>query len=142
MPLNGYTMGRDVSVDINTSNGPLRLPTVTKFSANPVIGNVTVRPLNGPKQEMEFPDGWKGSITFERTDSTADDYQAQWEADYFNGVNRPPATITETIQESDGSVSTYRYTSVSLALTKAGDKTGDKTVEQEFTWTSLRRLKA
>lgn len=141
MPLNGYTMGLDVSVDINVSTGPLRLPKVTKFTADPVIGNVTVTPLNGQKDDLEFPNGWKGIISIERTDSTADDYQAAWEADYFNGVARAAASITETIKESDGSSSTYRYTNVYLHLSKGGDKAGDKTVQQEFTWTARRRLK-
>ncbi len=141
MPLNGYSMGKDVSIDINTPNGPLRLPKVTKFTAEPVLGNISVTPLNGPTEEAQFPKSWKGTISLERTDSTADDYQAQWEDDYFNGVTRPPSTITETIQEVNGSQSTYRYTSVQLQLMKAGDKSGDKTIEQEFSWTAQRRRK-
>jgi hypothetical protein len=141
MPLNGYTMGLDVTVDINTASGPLRLPKVTKFTADPVIGNVSVTPLNGQKDDLEFPNGWKGTISIERTDSTADDYQAQWEANYFAGVTQDPTTITETIKESDGSTSTYRYTNVYLHLSKGGDKAGDKTVQQEFSWTARRRLK-
>jgi hypothetical protein len=141
MPLNGYTMGLDVSVDINADSGPLRLSVVTKFTADPVIGGLSVTPLNGQKDELEYPNGWKGTISLERKDSTADDYQAKWEDDYFNGVVRAAATITETINETDGSTSTYRYTNVYLHLSKGGDKAGDKTVQQEFTWTARRRLK-
>jgi hypothetical protein len=141
MPINGFTMGRDVSVDINTSNGPLRLPAVTKFTSEPVLGNISVTKLNGITEEAPFPKSWKGTVSIERQDSTADDYQAQWEADYFSGVIRPPSTITETIQESNGGASTFRYTAVQLQLAKAGDKAGDKTVEQDFHWTAQRRLK-
>ncbi|WP_426102905.1 hypothetical protein [Pseudomonas sp. PSPC3-3] len=141
MPINGFTMGKDVSIDINTSNGPLRLPAVTKFTSEPVLGNISVTTLNGVTEEAPFPKNWKGTVSIERRDSTADDYQAQWEADYFGGVTRAASTITETIQESNGSFSTYRYTSVQLQLSKAGDKAGDKTVEQDFNWTAQRRLK-
>jgi hypothetical protein len=141
MPLNGFTMGKDVSVDISTSNGPLRLPAVTKFSSEPVLGNISVTKLNGVTEEAPFPKSWKGTITIERQDSTADDYQAQWEADYFAGITRLPSTITESIKEANGRDTIYRYTAVQLQMSKAGDKSGDKSIAQDFTWTAQRRLK-
>lgn len=140
MPLNGYTTGQDVSIDINTSVGPLRLDKISDFKAKPVFKQHSVPLLNGPTDKFSVPDGWEGSFSLTRNNSTGDDYQAQLEDDYFNGISRTKSVITETIKESGGS-STYRYTGVNLNMTDAGDKTGDKTVTQQFTWTALRRIK-
>lgn len=141
MPLQGYTIGRDVALDVMTSSGVLRFDKITKFTRKPKVGTQEIVPLNGQTDELQWPKGWNGTITIERTNSTADDWQAQWEDDYFNGVNRDPSTITETITESNGSVSVYRYENVQLHLTDAGDASGEKTVAQEFTWTARRRKK-
>lgn len=141
MPISGYSIGRDIALDVMTANGALRFDKIMKFTKKPKIATQEIVPLNGQTDELQWPKGWTGTITIERTGSTADDWQAQWEDDYFNGVNRDPATITETITEPNGSTSVYRYENVQLHLSNAGDASGEKTIEQEFTWTARRRKK-
>lgn len=141
MPLDGYSLGRDVAIDVNTSTGVMRLSKVTKFTKKPKISNQEITLLNGVTDELQWPKGWTGTITLQRSDSTADDWQAQWEDDYFNGVNRDPSTITETITEPNGGTSVYRFEGVQMHLSNAGDASGEKTIEQEFTWTARRRKK-
>lgn len=137
----GYTLGRDVAVDIITASGPLRLPKVTKFSSRPKFASQEITTLDGNTDELSSPKGWEGDIDIERADGTADNYQAQWEDNWFNGVSNGTIAITETISESGGGVSVYRYEGVVLRLKNAGDKQGDKTIPQQFQFTARRRKK-
>lgn len=137
----GYNTGKDVSVDINTPTGPIRLGKIMNFKSKPKVSNTEIVPLNGQTDELQIPKGWTGSFDAERIDSTLDDWWAQFESDYYAGVNRNPATITETIEEVDGGVTTWRYTNVILTLDNAGDKEGDKTIRQSMSFTARRRLK-
>lgn len=141
MPLDGYSLGRDVAFDVNKATGVLRLAKVIKFTKKPNITSQKITLLTGVVDELQWPGGWTGTIQFQRDGSTADDWQAQWEDDYYNGVNRDPSTITETITEPSGKTSVYRYENVQLHLSNAGDASGEKTIEQEFTWTARRRKK-
>lgn len=137
----GYNTGKDVSLDINGSNGPMRIDKIMKFTSKPKVQKNEIVPLNGQTDELMIPKGWEGTFEAERTDSTLDDFWAQFEADYYNGVTQAPATITETIAEVGGGSSTYRYTNVVLVLENAGDKEGDKTIRQSVSFTARRRLK-
>lgn len=137
----GYSLGRDVAIDIITASGPLRLPKVTKFSSKPKFANQEITTLDGNTDELLTPKGWEGDIDIERTDGTADNYQSQWEDNYFNGVSNGTITITETITETGGSTSVYRYEGVVLRLENAGTKQGEKTITQSFKFTARRRKK-
>jgi hypothetical protein len=129
----GYNTGKDVSIDINTPTGPIRLSKIMKFDSKPKVTNQEITPLNGLTDELMIPKGWTGTFEAERTDSTLDDWWAQFESDYYNGVNQAPATITETIQEVSGGITTWRYTHVILKLEDAGPKS--------MSFTARRRLK-
>ncbi|MBV6817507.1 hypothetical protein KWG64_06080 [Rahnella sp. PD12R] len=140
MPQNGYTLGRDIAVDITTANGPIRIPVIISFDAKPKVNSIEVIPLNGQTDELLIPKNWGGTIEAERQDATLDAYWAQFEADYYNGIERLPGTITETITEANGSVSVWRYQKVQLHFTDPGKKEGDKTVRQTMTFTATRRV--
>ncbi|HHS9775819.1 TPA: hypothetical protein ACTW8Y_000448 [Raoultella ornithinolytica] len=140
MPLNGYTVGRDVQVDINTAYGTVTIPVIIAFDANPKVNQVDVTKITGETDTLMIPKNWEGSIEAERQDATLDRWWAQWESDYFAGVNRAAGTITETITESNGGVSVFRYIGVQFNFTGAGKKQGDQTVRQTMTFTAKRRL--
>ena len=137
----GYNTGKDVAIDINTPYGPIRLPKIMNFDSKPKVTNNEITPLNGLTDELMIPKGWTGTFEAERVDSTLDDWWAQFESDYYAGVNQNPATITETIQEVGGGVTTWRYTHVILKFEDAGKKEGDKTIRQSMSFTARRRLK-
>lgn len=141
MPQLGYSLGRDVAVDINTPTGRLRIPKVTKFNSKPQLTTNKITALNGITDTLQSPAGWEGSFDAERMDGTLDDFWAQWEENYFNGVDQQNGSITETIQESNGTVSVYRYENVSFHLTDPGNKEGDKTIKQTLAFTANRRKK-
>lgn len=141
MPLNGFSVGRDVSLDIIGAAGPLRFSLITGFSCKPDITDQKIKGLDGITRHVRFPDGWAGSFDVTRQDSTIDDYFAQIEANYYAGMNEQPCTITETITEVSGAVTQYRYLQVLLKLDDAGSWQGDQTVKQKVSFVAARRVK-
>jgi len=141
MPLNGFTVGRDIALTFVGPNGPLQFNLITDFRSKPEITDQKIKGLDGITRHVRFPDGWSGSLSIERQDSTIDDYFAQLEANYYAGLNEQSMTITETITEVNGSVSQYQYTGVLLKLDDAGDYSGDKTVKQSVSFVAQRRFK-
>ncbi|MFX8844608.1 hypothetical protein ABTM93_19195, partial [Acinetobacter baumannii] len=83
MPNNGFSVGRDVSLAIVTSAGPLRLSLITNFNSKPLTKEQSIKGLDGITRFVRFPDGWQGGFDVERQDSTVDDYFGQLEANYF-----------------------------------------------------------
>ncbi len=125
MPVNNYSVGRDISFTLSTPNGVLNLSGITSYSSKKKNTMLTRKGLGGKTNHGVIPDGWEITIQLDRKDATVDRYFAARDADYFNGVNVPSGTIYETITESDGSVSQFRYTEVVLQFEGAGDWKGD-----------------
>lgn len=141
MPINNYSVGRDVALDITGPNGPLVLSQVVGFMSKPDITDQKIKGLDGITRHLRFPDGWSGSFDIERQDSTLDDYWSQLEANYYAGLNEAAVTITETIQEVNGSISQYRYLQVLLTIEDAGTYKGDASVHQKLRFVAARRVK-
>lgn len=141
MPVNGFSVGRDVALTINTPEGVVRFPLITGFDAKPEVATQKVKGLDGLVRNVVFHDGWTGSFDIERQDSSLDDYWAQIEADYFAGFSSGAATITETITEVSGAVSQYRFDGVVLKLDDPGNWKGDATVKQKLSFMASRRIK-
>lgn len=141
MPVNSYSVGRDVTLNINTPQGALKVAKITRFSPKQETSDIKVKGLDGIIEHMVIPDGWSGSIDVERKDSTLDDYFAQLEANYYAGLNLAQVSITETIKEANGKVSQFRYEGVQLKLGSAGDWAADQTVKQQLDFMAARRIK-
>lgn len=141
MPLNSYSVGRDLSLDITGPNGPLAFSQIISFTSKPDITDKKIKGLDGITRHLRFPDGWSGSFEIERQTSAVDDYFSQLEANYYAGLNELPITITETIQEVSGAVSQYRYLQVLLTLEEAGNFKGDDSVHQKLRFVAARRVK-
>ncbi|MBV8656621.1 MAG: hypothetical protein JO142_02240 [Burkholderiales bacterium] len=142
MAVNGFSVGKDVTVSVNTATGPLQLNLVTGFTAKPTMVDIKVKGLDGITRHVRFPDGWAGEIDIERADSTLDDWWANWEANYYAGNAEQSGTITEVIQNPDGSVSTYRFRQVLLTFDDPGNWRGDSTVKMKCKFVAARREKA
>lgn len=141
MPMNSYSVGRDVSLVIVGANGPLAFSQITGFQSKPDITDKKVKGLDGVTRHLRFPDGWSGTFDIERQDSTLDDYFAQVEANYYAGVNEQPVSITQTIREVNGSITQYRYMNVLLTPDDAGSWKGDDSVKQKLKFVAERRIK-
>lgn len=139
MPLNGFSIGRDVGLTLVTGSGPLTLNLITGFQSKQETTETTIKGLDGVTRFVRFINGWTGGFTLERQDATLDRYFAQLEANFYAGINEQPVTLTETITEVDGSVSQYRYLGVLLKYDDAGEYRGDQTVKQTLSFVSTMR---
>jgi len=140
MPVNNYSVGRDVSLVLVGASGIVSLGLITGFSSKQGQIDIKIRPLNSAPVNLVLPDGWTGSFKLERQDSSADDYFANLENNYYAGLNNLPLQINETIQESSG-ITQYRYTQVYLKFDDTGDWAGDKSVPQSVSFVASRRQK-
>lgn len=140
MPVNGFSVGRDLTLNVVTPKGQLRFPLSTEFEANPDLRDEKRMGLDGTARHALFHQGWHGTIMFDRGDPNFDDYWAQIEADYYQGLNQGSATITETITEVSGAVKQYLFTGVVLKPTAMGNWKGDQVVAQKIEFLASRRL--
>src|SRR5260364_324315 len=108
MPLNGLSIGRDITLDLITPNGPLRLNGITKFTSKPDVVDEKIKPLNRAPIHLRFPDGWSGSFETERDSDALDRHFARAEDDYYLGVNEPPSKMPETTAQPNSAISQYR----------------------------------
>lgn len=131
MPAQDFNIGRDVTLDVYDPNaGLLRFKLMTEFDHEPQFKHLESHALDGVPRFAAIPAGHKLVFQFDRGSSDADDYFCQREVDYFTGQVLPQVSITETITETDGRITQYRYTNVSLYPTKGGTWKGDSLVNQ------------
>lgn len=142
MPMNGFTVGRDVSLDIFGSLGNVeRFNLITNFDSKQNTSRITIKGIDGVNRYLELPEGWEGTLAITRADARVDNYFAQLEANYYAGSNISAAAITETIQEPGGGISQFRYEGVMMKLDDAGSFQGDAEVKQRISWCAARRRK-
>lgn len=141
MPVNGYSIGKDLVLDIVGQNGPIRFNNLINFDSKPKQKDQEIVRLDGIHDHLVFEAGWGGTFEFERIDSAIDDYFAQNEANYYAGISNAQITITETITEVNGSVTQYRYDRVVLKLDDRGSWKGDASVHMRVSFMASRRRK-
>ncbi|KLP38078.1 hypothetical protein [Enterobacter ludwigii] len=142
MPQNGYSIGRDTTIVVTLASGThLNLGKVISFTSKQKAKEQEITDITGTTDNLRFFKGWDGSFSLERRGPSLDQYFAELEANYFNGLDEPAATMQETITEPDGSVSQYRYERVMLKYDDSGERAGDKSVSQKVTFTASRRVR-
>lgn len=141
MPNQGFTIGRDIVIDVIGPRGSVRIDGITTFSAKPIYDKQKHSAMNGVTKHLNNPDGWEGDIGYDRKNGKLDDYFAAREAEYYAGKDSEVVSITETITEENGSLSQYRYTEVSLFNDNPGEKGGTALVKGKIGWNAARRLK-
>jgi hypothetical protein len=141
MPINNFSVGRDISLVIVTAGGPISFNLMTEFQSKQDSTRTRIKGLDGKTRYVRFFDGWSGSFKIERRDSTVDDYFTQLEAAYYAGINEQAVSITDIKQEPNNSITQYRYFGVLLDLDDAGTWAGDATVKQSISFVSERRIK-
>lgn len=141
MPMNDFSIGKDVVLDLVGETGVLAFTIITGFDAAQMTNRIQVKPLDGIPRFLEIPDGWSGSFDYERRDASIDNYFAALEARYYSGLNVKAITATETITEPSGNVSQFRFEGMMLRLASAGSWIADATVKPKIEWCAGRRIK-
>ncbi len=141
MSQNGYSLGRDTTVAVILPDGSsLNLGKVTKFTSKQDTTDEKIKGIDGVTDHLKFYEGWTGSFDIQRRNPELDNYFARLEANYFAGVDEPPATIQQTIVEPNGQVSQFRFERVLLKYDDAGDFTAAKAVSQKISFMASRRI--
>lgn len=141
MPINQQNIGRDVAIDINMPQGPVRVSTITDFSAKPISTAIVTKGIDGTDRFGEIPSGWEGMVEIDRADASMDNAFAFLEGLYYAGQNVPPSTITETVTETNGSVTQWRFTRIAFKFDDHGSWKGDAKVTQKMSWKASLRIK-
>jgi len=141
MPFNNFSVGKDVTLQIVTQQGVLLSSLLTNFKSKQRTSDKTVKGLDGIMRPLFLPDGWEGNFEYERGSSDLDDFIASLEADYYAGDAITGATILETITETNGLVSQYRYEGVVFKLSDAGEWKGDSSVKMTLEFSASKRTK-
>lgn len=90
--------------------------------------DIANRPYNGVPKFDFVPDGYKINFSITRTVSALEDLAVQREANFNAGAGNSAGYLSETITNTDGSVSRYQYTGFVFFLTDHGDISREKTV--------------
>lgn len=142
MPLNGQSIGKDVSAVIMFNGSPVPIPAnaITGFEPKPRTSTETRQGLDGGIRDAVYPNGWEGSFDVDRLDNTLEALWAQIENAYYSGQNVGTGTITETETNPDGSISQWRYTRVVYKLETVGERKPDSVIKQRLVFMAARRL--
>lgn len=143
MPTNTFSLGKDCQLVLVGYDGArVDLSIVTGFDAKQNMHSIRVRPLNGPTQGADVPDGWNGSFHVERGNSTVDDLFSRIELGYWAGGNLGTGQIFQYVTERNGSVSVYQFDGVTMTLSNAGSWKQDSAVQQtiEFFASTRKRV--
>lgn len=140
MPANGFSVGRDLSLTVFTSEGVIGTAGLTAFEARQLTSEIRQPLISGDVLAAYLPEGWQGVAEFTRLDDGLDDWFAAAESAYLAGQAPATAEITETITNPDGTVSQFVYRNVALRLESPGAWAGGKEVRQRVNWIASRRM--
>ena len=140
MPTNTFNLGKDCTVVLIAPTGQqVTLSIVEGFDAKQAVHSLRIRPLNGPPQGADLPDGWNGSFTVERGSSAADDLFSQIEQGYWAGGVFGIGQVFQYVTEVNGSTSTYQFDGVTMHLSDAGSWKADSSVKQTISFFASTR---
>lgn len=143
MPTNTFNLGKDTSVVLISPTGAtIDLSIVDSFDAKQQVHSVRIRPLNGPTQGADLPDGWNFTITVERANQALDVLISELEAGYWSGGVFGTGQCFQYINELDGSESIYSFNNVTLHLSDAGSWKADSSVKQSISGFASTRTTA
>lgn len=139
MPINGISIGKDTTVTLDDNNGNVVTTRTKSFSSKQKTSNRETVALDGVNRLLNIPIGWEGSFEFERTGPQMDAFINNLEAQYAAGGVTPLVTVTQTVQEADGSVSQYQYQRCVVQFDSAGEWKGDDYVTQKINFMGSAR---
>ena len=137
-----FNTGRDVSIDVAGPNGIITLSLIIDFQSRQMVTKLKSAGLDGKTKYYNVPDGWSGSISIDRANTALDDLISAYETAYYQGQSFVTGTITETIQEVNGTISQFRFDGCVFECPDAGNwrKDSNVTVKLDFEASSRTRI--
>lgn len=140
MPVNNFNVGRDIRLTFtDVNNAPITFNRIKMFTSRQKTFNRESTALDGVTRHINIPGGWEGSFEIEKLDSSVDTFFSQLESAYYSGQGIGTITITETIQNPNGSLQTYQYIGVVLTFENAGDFNPDNYITQKVSFSAEKR---
>jgi hypothetical protein len=141
MPLNSLSVGRDTTIVLNDPNsgGVPNILYVTAFDARPDHSKLKSNGLDGTVRHAVEPQGWSGKIMLDRGNQNLDILFDILETAYYSGTNIVAQTITQTIQEADGTVTQWQYLGCAISYDEHGSWQNGKFISQSIGWCSSKR---
>lgn len=143
MSLNQLNFGHGVRIVITSpiTGGLLTLTNITDFESKSNSEKITSKPLNSPPIFAHTPNGWSGTVTFDRVDNTLDLFFAGQEAAYWANAQTFSGQIFEYMTELNKTISQFSYDGVAMTFQDAGKKTSQAKITMKIEWeASLRKF--
>ena len=138
----GYNVGSDTTLTLISNGVILSCSILTEFEARQKTTELNSKALDGINRFRHVEEGWDGTLGWDRSDSTLDDYFAAKEQGRYTGINPPAVSIVETTADANtGLPSKYRYVGVTMKLDTIGRRGGDTKVDMRVSWSCSRREK-
>ena len=134
MSVNGMTVGADYSFgyyDANTGT-VIDLGDVQNVTISAQKHDIVSRPYNAPPKFGYIPDGYKISGTITRTSSALEDFMLNLNQRFDAGSAIKAGYLSESVNNSDGSISRYQYQGFVFFVSDLGDVSREKTVSLKF----------
>lgn len=134
-----YTIGRQGTIILVWNGKRVDIQDVTNFRVVQETHRQRIEPLNRPPMEINTPAGWRGSFTIDRGSNALDVIFNEDELNFWNNKVIPTGTLYTYIEESDGFVSKYEYSSLSLVFSDGGNFQSDVVVRQTVNFFASQR---
>jgi hypothetical protein len=139
---NTFNIGRDgltLSV-FDALLGQVDFDGLTGFTAKPRYKKLESEGSDGVTRFRDVPNGHEGTFEIDRQDASVESYFAQKEANFFALLPPAQSVITQVVNELDGSVTTWQYMNVELALENAGDWKSLEKVALQVSWRASKKI--
>lgn len=141
MPLTNLSVGRDTTIVLNDPNsgGVPNILYVTSYEAKQDHIKLKSSAMDGTVRHGVIPDGWSGRIMLDRGNQNVDVLFGILENAYYNGNNILPQTITQTIDEADGTITQWQYVGCAISYDEPGTWQNGKYISQTIGWCASKR---
>jgi hypothetical protein len=136
-----FNVGVDTTLSIQTSAGPLYVSILTSFDSRQETTNLRSKGIDGTNYFAEIPMGWIIDFKVDRASDDVDTFFALLESEYYADGQVTGATVSQLINNVDGSISEYQFTGCSFKYDRSGEWAGDRKVEQQFSARASTRVK-
>ncbi|MDE1139974.1 MAG: hypothetical protein PW999_10025 [Paraburkholderia tropica] len=142
MGVNSFNIGRDGSqiTIIDSLAGQVTFNGMISFDTKARTKELESEQITGGTIFRFVPNGHEGTFEFDRQDGSVEAYFATLEANFYAGGTPPSASITQTINELDGTITQYQYVGVQLNLTDGGTWKGLDKVNPKVAWKASRKI--
>ncbi len=125
-PSNVFSVGKDIQVLLTGPSGVVSLPRLTGWHFDPQYDTAKSKPLDGPTIQYDLPDGYTGSLMFDRRDAAVDSLFASIEAAYHTlGGFVPTFGISVYVTErATASQSAWQFVEATLKYKPGSWKSG------------------